>query len=130
MINTRRGMIVAALRSYGEESTAEWARNAPKDELQTALTVAEWILHFGPAQPSGASMLIDKAIALGGVYVHQGHPRDLTKQRRDLKVWKQAAAEDTREAYENIRGLSSYDVVSVGARSFWGGNPTSPSIGQ
>ncbi|ASN21604.1 hypothetical protein CGK93_19440 [Arthrobacter sp. YN] len=112
-------MIVAALRSYGEESAPEWAGNAQKDALQATLTVAEWILHFGPTQPSGASMLIDKAIALAGVYMHEGHPRDLTKKRRDLKVWKQAAAEDTPETDENLLGLSSYEVVSDDARSFW-----------
>jgi len=113
-------MIVAALKSYGGESTAEWARSAPKDALQSTLTVATWILYFGPTQPSGASMLIDKAIALAGVYVHEKHPRDLAKRRRDLKVWKEAAEESTGAASDILQGLESYDVVDEDATDFWG----------
>ncbi|MDI2033097.1 hypothetical protein [Paenarthrobacter nitroguajacolicus] len=119
MINTRRGMIVAALKSYGEESTAEWARSAPGDALQTTLTVASWILNFGPTQPSGASILIDKAIALAGVCIHEEHPRDLAQKRSDLKVWREIAAEDSHTANEVLQGLSSYDVVSDEIRDFW-----------
>ncbi|WP_155854661.1 hypothetical protein [Paenarthrobacter nicotinovorans] len=120
MINTRRGMIVAALKSYGEESVAEWAREASVEELQRTLTVAEWILHFGPHPESGGSMLIDKAIALAGVCVHEEHPRDLAKKRRDLKVWREIASEDTPTANEVLQGLPRYDVVGGEARDFWG----------
>lgn len=123
-------MIVAALRSYGENSAAEWARTAPKDAMRSTLTVAEWILHFGPAQASGASMMIDKAIALAGVYVHEGRPRELTKKRRDLKVWKQAAAEDTEEASENVQGLVTYDLVGTEARNFWARQSTTSSTSR
>ena len=121
MINTRRGMIVAALKSYGEESAAEWARSAPRDALETTLTVASWILNYGPTQPGGASILIDKAIALAGVCMHEEHPRDLAKKRRDLRVWREIAAEDSPSANEVLQGLPSYDVVSEEARDFWAG---------
>lgn len=120
MINTRRGMIVAALKSYGEESAAEWARSAPRDALRMSLTIASWILYYGPTQPSGASMLIDKAIALAGVCIHEEHPRELARKRRDLKVWSEIAAEDSPPANEVLQGLPSYDVVSAEARDFWG----------
>lgn len=120
MINTRRGMVVAALKSYGEEAAAEWARSAPRDAIQMTLTVASWILYHGPTQPSGARMLIDKAIALAGVYIHEEHPRELARKRRDLKVWSEIAAEDSPTANEVLQGLPSYDVVSAEARDFWG----------
>ncbi|MFJ4228479.1 hypothetical protein ACIPYV_13040 [Paenarthrobacter nicotinovorans] len=84
------------------------------------LTVASWILHYGPTQPSGSSMLIDKAIALAAVCMHEEHPRELARKRRDLKVLSEIAAEDSPTEHEVLQGLPSYDVVSVEARDFWG----------
>ncbi|MDQ0104489.1 hypothetical protein J2T10_004164 [Paenarthrobacter nicotinovorans] len=84
------------------------------------LTVASWILYYGTTQPSGASMVIDKAIALAAVCMHEEHPRELARKRRDLKVWSEIAAEDSPTANEVLQGLPSYDAVSVEARDFWG----------
>lgn len=84
------------------------------------LTDASWILYHGPTQPSGASMLIDKAIALAGVCTHEEHPRELARKRRDLKVWSEIAAEDSPTTNEVLQGLPSYDVVSAEAKNFWG----------
>ncbi|MFJ5956876.1 hypothetical protein ACIQC5_13070 [Paenarthrobacter sp. NPDC092416] len=85
------------------------------------LTGASWILYYGPTQPSGASMLIDKAIALAGVCIHEEHPRELARKRRDLKVWSEIAAEDSPTANEVLQGLPNYDAVSEEARDFWAG---------
>ncbi|GGJ30215.1 hypothetical protein GCM10010052_28860 [Paenarthrobacter histidinolovorans] len=119
MISTCRGLMVAALVSYGEEKAAGWARKASVEELQRTLTVAEWILHFGPHPKSGASMLIDNAVALAGVYVHEGSPRDLSRKRRDLRAWKQARDDDSGVMGQAVKGADNYDAVGSDARSFW-----------
>lgn len=113
-------MIVGELRSYGEEAVAEWAWNASQEELRDTLTVAEWLLHFGPAPQSSGSMLFAKAIALGCVYVHEGHPRELARKRRDLALWRESAEDLSPKAQERIRGRSgNYVAVGPDARSYW-----------
>lgn len=64
-------------------------------------------------------MLIDNAVALAGVYVHEGFPRDLSRKRRALRAWRQARDDDSGVMDQTVEGSDDYDVVGSDARSFW-----------
>ena len=119
-LSTSRGSIVGDLLSYGEEAAADWAWEAPPETLEEILTVAQWLLYYGPSMPSGASMLISKAVALAGVYVHESAPRDLLRKRRDLKGAQSSPHLRTARAGERFVGTPGYDAVGMDARAYWG----------
>lgn len=65
-------------------------------------------------------MLISKAVALAGVYVHESGPRELVRKRRDLKASASSPLLRTARAEERFAGHPGYDVVGVDARAYWG----------
>ncbi|MCQ1957836.1 hypothetical protein NNX39_15175 [Arthrobacter sp. zg-Y826] len=119
-LSTSRVGIVADLLSYGEDAAAQWAWEAPQEVLEEVLTVASWVLYNGPGPADGSSMLISKAVALAGIYVHESRPRELHRKRRDLKLYAATVANDTPYAQERFLGSDDYDAVGPDARSYWG----------
>ena len=84
-VNTSRDVLSRALRSYGEDLVAKHALAASDDTLRQIGERAGWYLDNAPGPPSGASILIDTALALATVEIIEGSPRALLRKRRKLK---------------------------------------------
>ncbi|MET7998206.1 hypothetical protein ABZU76_45715 [Amycolatopsis sp. NPDC005232] len=82
MLSTSRGLAARDLLEYGEEAAAEWVYLCSEDDFMKVCAAADWILLHGPTTPSGASMMVARAIAAAAVFVHEGRPRDLARKRR------------------------------------------------
>ncbi|PKV91354.1 hypothetical protein ATK30_2123 [Amycolatopsis echigonensis] len=82
MISATRGLLRRHLVEYGEDAAAEWVVSCTDDELLRLGSIAYWVSLKGPSTPSGASMMIGKALAIGAVCVHEGKPRKLARARR------------------------------------------------
>jgi hypothetical protein len=81
VLSTSREVVAEELRQFGEDATAHWVDHCTDDELLRICAVADWLIYRGPATPYGASMLLGKACALAAVYVREGSPRDLVRDR-------------------------------------------------
>ena len=74
-------MIADDLWLYGEEKLATRALALSDQELERMREIALRYAHVSD-KPSGAGMMISKAIALAAVEVMEGRPRPLTRTRR------------------------------------------------
>ncbi|MGN6501465.1 MAG: hypothetical protein ACTHKX_01005 [Pseudolysinimonas sp.] len=97
------GDVANDLMTYGEDVTAEWIAACSEDEFRRVRNVADFLVAFGPTQGDGSSMLIAKALALAAVYVCEGTPRQLNRERRDLSR--------TSERYSALQRPSVMDVM-------------------
>jgi hypothetical protein len=97
------GDVANSLMTYHEDDTAEWVAVCSEREFVLVRNVADFLLTFGPTQPDGSSMLIAKALAVAAVYVKEGLPRQLRRDRRDLSR--------TSEQYSALQRPSVMDVL-------------------
>lgn len=97
------GDVANDLMTYGEDATAEWIAACTEDEFRRVRNVADFLVSFGPTQPDGSSMLIAKALALAAVYVCEGVPRHLNRERRDFSRMS--------ERYSALKRPSVMDVM-------------------
>ena len=78
-----RAGLAEALASFGEDGVAERVRGASDEEVFSALAAAsKYYTSEEYALPSGTSMILDKALALGAVEALEGAPRELARKRR------------------------------------------------
>jgi hypothetical protein len=73
------------LLQFGEDDSAHWVETCTDDEFVRVCAAAEFVWSQGPVSPAGQSMTLAKAMAIGAVYVHEGSPRKMVKERRDTK---------------------------------------------
>ena len=112
--------IAEDLRQYGEPETAEWVLACSDDELVRICSVANWLVHHGPATGSGASMMIAKACALAAVYVREGAPRNLARSRRGPASGVVIPPTGGRLPNYQLQNSAPHDyAVGDDAREFW-----------
>jgi hypothetical protein len=81
-----RDQLALDLRTYGEDALAERVLTACDVELEAIWSRAgRYALSPELAAPSGASMLIARAVALAAVDVLESEPKPLRWKRRKLK---------------------------------------------
>jgi hypothetical protein len=97
------GDVANSLMTYGEDTTAEWIAACSEDEFRRVRNAADFLVSFGPTGADGSSMLIEKALALAAVYISEGAPRELIRDRRDLSR--------TSERYSTLTRPSVMDVI-------------------
>lgn len=110
---------MADLHSYGETATADWFLLCSDDEMARTLSVASWLLHNAPGPPSGSSILISQACALAAGYIHEGHPRELIRRRRDLSVWRAVAESTSTDRPAALPSVPNEYGVGLDARAYW-----------
>ena len=86
MLSASTSAICGDSLAYGEDAAASWILTCSEDELVRVCSVADWLLYYGPATASGSSMLPGKACALAAVYVQEGRPRKLARNRRSARA--------------------------------------------
>ena len=86
MIVVQRDTLALDLRTYGENELAGRILAADDEVLRRIWTRADHYVYSDEhAFPSGASMLLAKAVALAAVDILEGSSRDLRWKRRRLK---------------------------------------------
>lgn len=121
MYTTSIGSVAESLRSYGEESTAEWVLSCSEEQLVRICSVAYWLIFHGPKNASGG-VLLAKMEALAAVYVRHGVPRDTARKRRDLRAGRPEASEATLERRPDDKVAAEVPEdygVGEDLRSFW-----------
>lgn len=79
-------MLAVDLRTYGEDVLAESVLSAEPGVLERIFDRADHYVYSDEyARPSGAGMLLSKALALATIDVIEGQPRPLRWKRRRLK---------------------------------------------
>ncbi|WP_326568839.1 hypothetical protein VSH64_45030 [Amycolatopsis rhabdoformis] len=124
MLSTSRGSAAQDLLEYGEAATAEWVVSCSEDDFMKVCAAADWILLYGPTTPSGASMMVARAIASAAVFVHDGRPRDLARKRR-RKLPELTPEERRRVAFDRApdhraqRAKGEFYGVTDELKEFW-----------
>jgi hypothetical protein len=77
--------VADTLLRYHEDETARWIEISTDEEYIDVCNVAAFLLSYGPQGRTGYSMMIDKALAIAAVYIHEGSPRGLRRVNRDNK---------------------------------------------
>lgn len=113
------------LRHYGEDEAALWIESCTDEEFVRVCNVADFVLFFGPTAASGGSMLIAKACAIAAMYIYEGAPRRLNRNRRDLKralpdrsQWPERRTNDL-----VMKTLPTYEGVNDDFVKFWAEDP-------
>lgn len=125
MLGTSAELIAEDLRRYGEDDTASWVLGCSDDELVRICSVADWLTLHGPAQRSGASMMLAKACALAAVYVREGEPRDLARKTRkpvDPDATRPASGSGRWPDHELQSAAPRHYGVGDDAKRYWAGS--------
>ncbi|MEV4601648.1 hypothetical protein AB0K15_30130 [Amycolatopsis sp. NPDC049253] len=64
MVSTSRGLAARDLLEFGEEAAAEWVCSCSEGDFMKVCAAADWLFSHGPTSPSGASMIVARAIAV------------------------------------------------------------------
>ena len=116
------------LLRYHEDEVSRWIETCTDEEFVDICNVADFLLYYGPHPPSGSSMLIDKALAIAAVYVHEGSPRALRRGTRDNKraVPQRFPLHELEKRRTNTRlqTFGTYGAVGDDFISFWAESPT------
>lgn len=124
MLSASRSSVARDLRAFHEPATADWVVTCSDDEFVRLCDVADFLLTAGPTVASGASMIIAKACALAGVYIHESAPRNLSRARRDLTAVRQSGASDERRTnYMLQQSRPQWFAVGDDAITFWATDP-------
>jgi hypothetical protein len=83
-IRTTREALEADLRAYGESELAAEAAQLTDDQTRQ-IGIRAFAIASAPEPGRAASMLLAKALSLAAVEIVEGQPRDLRRQRRNLK---------------------------------------------
>ena len=120
MLSASAESISRDLVEYGEDKAAPWMLTCSDDDLVRVCSVADWLLHYGPTAPSGASMIIAKACALAAVYVREGAPRELRRsRRRKVDGLPPVPTPGRRPDYQLQMRAPRHYGVGDDARAFW-----------
>ncbi|WP_326566041.1 hypothetical protein VSH64_29750 [Amycolatopsis rhabdoformis] len=135
MISAADSAIAGYLVQYGETETARWVLTCSEDDLLRIGSVGHWLELRGPSTPTGAGMMLAKALALAAVYVREGKPRDLVRSRRRLTGDESVVAPEHRERRPSVKAsLTLPRDYGIGddARDYWEEQPvqSAPPSGE
>ncbi|HEY2063501.1 MAG TPA: hypothetical protein VGH57_34350 [Amycolatopsis sp.] len=123
MFSTTRRSIAQSSAQYGEDVVADWALGCSDEEFVRVCGVADWLIYQGPTTPSGAGMMVDKAVALAAAFVKEGSPRLLRRKiRKNIWADSRRYSDDLLDRiplldYQDKKG--TYYGVTESFKAFW-----------
>ena len=111
---------------YGEVAAANWVASCSPAEFVSVCNAADFLQSEGPTTPGGNSMTFAKAAVIAAVYVHEGAPRKLTRQRRDSSVRADdyAGIEVRWTDYHLMKALQPWAGVGDDFIDYWAVSPS------